>query len=51
VISRCWVQDENEGWVGAEVVSKDVINTKVTLQLRLENGTVGSKRDFGFFTC
>jgi myosin heavy subunit len=38
--SRCWVQDDKEGWVGAEVASKNVDDTKVTLVLKLENGEV-----------
>lgn len=37
--SRCWVQDDKEGWVGAEVVAKNVNDDKITLTLKLENGS------------
>lgn len=37
--SRCWVQDDKEGWVGAEVESKKVEGDKVILELRLETDT------------
>lgn len=39
-LSRCWVPDDKTGWVGAEVISKDLDGEKVTLQLKLENGAV-----------
>jgi hypothetical protein len=38
--SRCWVQDDKEGWIGAEVTNKEIIGTKVALTLKLENDTV-----------
>jgi hypothetical protein len=34
------MQDDKEGWVGAEVIEKTIKDTKVFLSLKLENGTV-----------
>ncbi|KAG5357082.1 Myosin-2 [Yarrowia sp. C11] len=35
---RCWIRDEKEGWVGAEVVNQKTDGEKVTINLTLENG-------------
>lgn len=47
---RCWVPDDKEGWIGAEVTSKQAQGDKFTLGLKLENGqeltkTYSSERD------
>ncbi|ODQ64492.1 hypothetical protein NADFUDRAFT_52130 [Nadsonia fulvescens var. elongata DSM 6958] len=36
--TRCWVQDDKEGWIGAEVKAKNVDGSKVEIELDLENG-------------
>ncbi|KAK9481064.1 P-loop containing nucleoside triphosphate hydrolase protein [Lipomyces japonicus] len=40
--TRCWQPDNAEGWVSAEVTSKNVSGEQVTLELTLENGNVNT---------
>ncbi|KAK7207894.1 class V myosin [Myxozyma melibiosi] len=40
--TRCWQPDDSEGWVSAEITSKEVDGDKVSLVLTLENGNTNT---------